>query len=363
MDTLWIAAQILFGFVALIAGGEFLVRGGSALARALDISPLVIGLTVVAFGTSAPELGVSLQAAFTGAADVAVGNAVGSNIFNVLLILGLAALVTPLTISSQLVRIDVPLMIVASIVLWIFALDGTISRLEGCVLVVGLVSYILFCVRQSRRESKAVLDEFAHELPPVPKNARALLGQFLLIAAGLFLLWLGSKWLVAGSVTVAQRLGVSELIIGLTIVATGTSLPEVVTSVVASYRGERDIAVGNVVGSNLFNIMCVLGISSAVGPAGMAVSENALAFDIPVMVAVAVVCLPVFFTGYSIDRWEGALFLFYYAAYVTLLILSVTYIDLSYYLARILTFVVIPLTVLTISTSVYLSWRKQHTPD
>lgn len=353
---------IVCGLVALVFGGEFLVRGASLLAAAMRISPLVIGLTVVAFGTSAPELGVSLQAALSGAADVAVGNVVGSNIFNVLLILGLAALVSPLIVSSQLIRWDVPIMIAASFLFWGFSLDGRLSRIEGLLFVAGLLAYIVFCIRQSRKESRAVVEEFAQELPVPSKWTASRPAQIGLILLGLLLLGVGSKLLVSGAVDIATLLGVSELIIGLTIVAVGTSLPEVVTSVVASIRGERDIAVGNVVGSNLFNILCVLGISSAIAPSGMPVSPAALAFDIPVMVAVAVVCLPIFFTGGLISRTEGGLLLFYYVAYTTLLVMAETHPDMAGYFAFVLGYFVVPLTVLTILGSVIYSWRISTRP-
>ncbi|MCA9134594.1 MAG: calcium/sodium antiporter, partial [Planctomycetales bacterium] len=246
---LWPLISIVCGLVTLVVGGELLVRGASLLAMAMRISPLVIGLTVVAFGTSAPELGVSLQAATSGAADVAIGNVLGSNICNVLMILGLAALVTPLAVSSQLIRIDVPIMILASLAFWAFAWDLQIVRWEGIVLFTSLIFYIVFCIRQSRKERSVVVEEFAHELPvPSGLTSRRWV-QVALLLVGLVLLGLGSKWLVGGAVSLATQWGVSELIIGLTIVALGTSLPEVVTSVVASLRGERDIAVGNVIGS------------------------------------------------------------------------------------------------------------------
>ncbi len=357
-ELFWPSVGIAAGLVALVVGGEFLVRGASLLARAMRISPLVIGLTVVAFGTSAPELGVSLQAALTGAADVAVGNVIGSNILNVLLILGLAALVTPLIVSSQLIRIDVPILVVVSGLMWYFSLDLNISRLEGSLLFIGLISYIVFCIRQSRKEKRVIVDEFEAELPVLNKLNSSRWLQIGFIIVGLILLGLGSKWLVSGAVTIATLWGVSELVIGLTIVAAGTSLPEVVTSVVASFRGERDIAVGNVVGSNLFNLMCVLGLSSIIAPTGIMVSETALQFDIPIMFAVAVVCLPIFFTGGVISRAEGAMLTFYYVAYTVFLITSATHPDVNSRLSVVFAYVVIPLTLLTIVYSVFASVRS-----
>ena len=349
MDEWFTAAlQIVVGLVLLIVGGELLVRGASRLAAAMKISPLVIGLTVVAFGTSSPELAVSLQSALAGNADIALGNAVGSNIFNVLFILGVSALIVPLVVSSRLVRLHVPVMIGASVALLLAGLDGRIGRLEGTLLFCSLLAYIWFCVRQSRRESREVETEFAHALPGGKATTGALLVQTGLIVVGLALLGGGSRLLIDGAVAVATHLGVSQLIIGLTIIAAGTSLPEVVTSVMAAWRGERDIAVGNVVGSNIFNIFCVLGLASLAAPAGVAVSPAALRFDIPVMIAVAVACLPIFFTGHLIARWEGGLFFAYYAAYTTYLILAAVQSTITRTMGAVMIGFVLPLTAITL---------------
>jgi cation:H+ antiporter len=359
-EQLYAVLQIAGGFVALVFGGEMLVRGASTLATMMRISPLVIGLTVVAFGTSSPELGVSLRAAWTGSADVAVGNIVGSNIFNVLFILGVSALVTPLVVSSQLIRYDVPLMIGVSIVAWWLARDFRLDRTDGLVLFSALIGYLILCFRNSRRESKGVQDEFAREYGSRLSGETAgtssdiaprLALQIGLIVGGLVCLGLGSKWLVGGAVSLASWFGVSQLIIGLTIVAIGTSLPEVVTSVVASFRGERDIAVGNVVGSNIFNLACVLGISSLIAPGGVSVTGEAIHFDMPVMIAVALGCFPVFFTGLVIARWEGCLFLVYYTAYTALLILRHTNAQVAGELLWVIGYIVIPITLITLSAS------------
>ena len=348
-----VAGQIVLGFLLLVGGGELLVRGAAALAGAFKISPLVIGLTVVAFGTSAPELGVSLQAAFTGNPEVAVGNVVGSNIINVLLILGASALVTPLVVSSQLIRLDVPLMVVASLCMWAMSADGCVQRWEGTLMFGALIVYIVYCIRKSRSEHQDVQDEFAEEYAQSVSGFRGLMIQFGLIIAGLALLGLGSNWLVQGASTIATWFGVSKLVIGLTVVAFGTSLPEAVTSVVASFRGQRDIAVGNVVGSNLFNILCVLGLTSAVSPTGVAISPEALAFDIPVMVAVAVMCLPIFLTHGVICRWEGGVFLMYYFLYTTYVVLHATKANFGPGFGKVIVFVVIPLTVFVLAVSFY----------
>ena len=271
---IWTAVEISLGLATLVVGAEMLVRGASRLAVAMAVSPLVIGLTVVAFGTSAPELAVSVQSAWNGNADLALGNVVGSNIFNVLFILGLSALIVPLAVSSQLIRCDVPIMVFVSMLLLALGLDGRLGRVDGTLLFVGIIVYTCWSIRQSRRESREIQSEFAHEMPRAPHGGWQVLNQVALIVTGLVLLGLGARWLVDGAVHIAASIGVSELIVGLTIVAAGTSLPELVTSIVAAYRGERDIAVGNVVGSNIFNILCVLGLSSLMGPQGVGVSYH-----------------------------------------------------------------------------------------
>ena len=335
------------GLVLLVVGAEALVRGASRLAGALGISPLIIGLTVVAFGTSAPELSISVQSAVSGQAGIAVGNVVGSNIFNVLFILGLSACITPLVVAQQLVRLDVPVMIAISALVFVLGADGVISRLEGGVLFLCLVGYTLFLIYLSRRENRDVQAEYEKEYG---KSGQAASGRHILnaglVLGGLGLLILGSTWLIDSAVILAQYLGLSELIVGLTIVAAGTSLPEVMTSVIASFRGERDIAVGNVVGSNLFNMMGVMGLSSMVAPAGLSVSSVALGFDLPVMVAVSVMCLPIFLTGNLISRWEGVLFLSYYVAYMVYLVLGATHHDALPAVGVVMLYAVVPLTAL-----------------
>lgn len=321
MDLLTLVLFIV-GLVLLVAGAEFLVRGASRLAAAVGVSPLVIGLTVVAYGTSAPELAVSVQSSWAGQADLAVGNVVGSNICNVLFILGISALIVPLVVAQQLIRWDVPLMIGISVLLWVLAADGHVGRLDGGILFSGALAYTVLAIRQSRRESAAIRAEYQQEFGEPPLRSSGILVQLGLVVLGVILLVLGSRWLVDGAVVIARVAGLSELIIGLTVVAAGTSLPEVATSILASVRGERDIAVGNVVGSNIANILTVLGLSGLVAPGGIPVPEAALNFDIPVMTAVAVACLPIFFTGYMIARWEGALFLAYYVAYTAYLFLE-----------------------------------------
>jgi cation:H+ antiporter len=311
------------GLGLLILGGELLVRGASRLAAAIGLSPLVIGLTVVAYGTSAPELAVGLQASQRGEAALAVGNVVGSNIFNILFLLGLCALLRPLFIAQQLVRQDVPILIGASVLVLLFALDGRVYRHEGALLVAGMVAYTLFVVRQSRRESAAIQAEYALEYGPEklrPRTGRQFAVQVAMLGVGVGLMALGARWLVSGAVTLAAATGLDERIIGLTIVAAGTGLPEVATSLVATLRGEREIAVGNVIGSNLSNIGAILGLTSLATPGGLPVGSSLLSLDIPVMIAAALACLPIFARGHTILRWEGAILLVGYVAYISYLL-------------------------------------------
>ncbi|MFT5591587.1 MAG: cation:H+ antiporter, partial [Bradyrhizobium sp.] len=313
------------GLVALVLGASSLVRGASKLALSFGISPLVVGLTIVAFGTSAPEMAVSTGAVLNGQTDIAVGNVVGSNIFNVLFILGLSALVAPLIVHVQLIRQEVPIMIGSALLLVALGLDGTLSWWEGALLLLLMVVYTVFLIVQSRRESSASTTEFDAELQPAAAQAwdGKWPAQVALIVAGLALLVLGSDWLVSASVVFAKALGVSDLVIGLTIVAAGTSMPEVATSLMAAFKGERDIAVGNVVGSCTFNILGCLGLSSlASGALGLPLAPSVLTFDLWVMLAALLACLPVFLSGREIARWEGGVFLAYYVAYVAYLILA-----------------------------------------
>jgi cation:H+ antiporter len=353
MDTMTVVLFVA-GLVLLVLGAEWLVRGASRLAAASGISPLVIGLTIVAYGTSAPEVAVSVKSAWLGQADLAIGNVVGSNVFNVLFILGISALIAPLLVSSQLVRVDVPIMVGLSVLALALAADGTIGRVDGVILFAGAIVYTVFQIRQSRKESAAVRNQYAKEFGPARSSSVANVAS---VAAGLVLLVLGSRWLVAGAVAFAKALGVSELIIGLTIVAAGTSLPEVATSLLAAIRGERDIAVGNVVGSNIFNILTVLGIGAMVSASGLPVSPAVIRFDLLVMIAVAVACLPIFASGAVIARWEGGLFLGYYAAYTAYLILDAQQHDTLPAFSTAMQTFVLPLTAITLIVMGWRAWR------
>ena len=351
------------GLLALIAGANLLVRGASRLALSFGISPLVVGLTVVAFGTSAPEMAVSVGAVLDGRVDLAIGNVVGSNVFNVLFILGASALIAPLVVNIQLIRQEVPIMIGASVLLLLLGLDGRISWLDGALLLGLLLVYTGFLVVQSRRETQAAQNEYTESFGPARAATwdRSPLVQIGLVVAGLGALVLGSQWLVEAAVTFAKALGVSDLVIGLTIVAAGTSLPEVATSITAAIKGERDIAVGNVVGSNTFNILGCLGLSGlAAGGDGLTMAPSLLAFDIWVMLAVALACVPVFLTGREIARWEGAVFVLYYTAYVAYLILAAQQHDALRTYTLAMTGFVLPLTVITL---VAVLLRRRTTPS
>jgi cation:H+ antiporter len=339
------------GLILLVIGASALVRGASKLALSFGISPLVVGLTIVAFGTSAPEVAVSVGAVLGGRDDIAIGNVVGSNIFNVLFILGISALIAPLIVNVQLIRQEVPIMIGASLLLLALGLDGRLSFFDGGFLFVLLLAYTVFLVVQSRRETQAAKDEYADEIKPAEAGAwdSRLPAQLLLIGAGLAALVFGSDYLVQASVNFAKAMGVSDLVIGLTIVAAGTSMPEVATSITAAIKGERDIAVGNVVGSNTFNILGCLGLSGLVsGDVGLVMAPSLLAFDIWVMLAVALACLPIFMTGREIARWEGAVFLGYYVAYVAYLILAAQQHDALQPFSGVMMGFVVPLTMVTL---------------
>lgn len=354
MIILWFVAGLLF----LILGAEFLVKGASRIALALKISPLVVGLTVVAFGTSSPELAVSIESSLTGQESITFGTIAGSNIFNVLFILGISALILPLSVSRQLLRLDVPLMIALSVLVLLFSLNGIIGRLEGILLVVGLISYTTFLILQSRKEWVQPVSNINNS----DKSGSKVVFWFvnsLRVFGGLALLMLGSRWFLDGAVSIAQAIGVSEMVTGLTIVAAGTSMPEVVTSIMAAIRGEREIAVGNVVGSNIFNILGVLGISSMIAPAGLEIAESFIRFDIPVMIAVALACLPIFFTGGVISRREGALLFGYYIIYTLYLILASSQHDSLPVLSSVMMWFVVPITFLILMIIVFQQVKKK----
>ena len=349
----------LLGLAALVVGAEALVRGASKIALSLGISPLVVGLTIVAVGTSSPEVAVSVGAVLNGNTDIAVGNVVGSNILNVLLVLGIGALIAPLAVHSQLIRQEVPIMIGASLLLVVLIVDGRLGRLDALLLAVLMVGYMTFLVVQSRAEGKELRDEYAEVVCRPGEWDSHWAVQTLLIVVGLGLLVLGSDWMVDAAVAFARVMGVSDLVIGLTVIAVGTSMPEIAASIMAAVRGERDIAVGNVIGSNTFNILGCLGISGLMSGDGLSIAPAVLNFDLWVMVAVAVACLPVFIAGREIGRGKGLMFVGYYAAYVAYLILGAQQHDaLDEYSAIMIGFV-LPITIVTL-VAILIRGQKQR---
>jgi len=303
-------ALITAGILVLFGGGELFVAGSTALALLLGIPQIVIGLTVVSLGTSAPELFVSLLSTLQGNDAIAVSNVVGSNIFNVLVVLGMSALVVPLRVKSRLVRRDVPLLLGVSMATWGMASGGRVTWQAGLALLAGTVMNIIWEMRTAGEHPDEAGDDLSDERSSGPVAAAKLAG-------GLVLLVVGSQLLVKGATGAAVALGVSQTVIGLTIVAAGTSMPELVTSLVAAYRGKADLAIGNVVGSNLLNQLVILGLSATVaGSRGLAVDPVLIARDFPVMVLTTIACLPIFWTGGVISRQEGGLLVGLYALYL-----------------------------------------------
>jgi cation:H+ antiporter len=355
-------AMFVVGVVALVAGAEAMVRGAARLATRTGLSPIVIGLTVVAFGTSAPELAVSVGASINGEADLAIGNVVGSNIANVLLVLGLAAVVGGgLVVAQRIVRVDVPLVVGASILVMLFSLNNKLGRGEGVILIVLLLVYLVWTIRSAQRGGAPHIEaEFAEALDHEKVREISVWADLGYVVAGLVLLVLGAQLLVGAATDIAVQLGVSQLVIGLTVVAVGTSLPEIATSILAAARGERDLAVGNAIGSNLFNLLAVLGLTAVVSPQALNVLQGAITVDMPVMIAAAVACLPLFATGYVLERWEGAVFFGFYAAYISWLVLDATDHGLrdSYRSAMLL--FVLPLVLLTMTVILSREWRRRR---
>ena len=359
-----VAVWFVVGVVALVVGAESLVRGSSRLAARSGLSPVVIGLTVVAFGTSAPELAVSIGAAAGGESEIALGNVIGSNIANVLLVLGLSAVVGGgLVVAQRIVRVDVPIMIVMSALVLVLGLDGRIGRTDGGLFVAILIVYLVWTVRSAVGDQDADEDhdgvadaatlasEYSSALGREKIRGSSLWRDLLYVVGGLALLVVGAQSLVTAATDIARALDISELVIGLTVVAVGTSLPEIATSVLAAARGQRDMAVGNAIGSNLFNILAVLGITGVVSP--VIVSSGARGFDLPFMLAVAVACLPIFADGFILRRWQGAVFLSYYVAYLVWLGLDAAEHDLQSAFSSLMLYFAVPLTALTVIVVAY----------
>lgn len=314
---------ILLGFIVLITGADLLVKGASSLARRMKISDMTIGLTVVAFGTSAPELSVNVLAAVRGTADIAIGNVLGSNIANVFLILGVASLIMPLKVTSEVVWRETPMNLLATVALFILAndilIDGEyasfLSRSDGMILLSFFAVFLYYTISESLRSRGA------EEITGHP--GMGIFKSLLWVVLGLAGLVLGGQWIVSGAVAISKAWGVSQSVIGLTVVAVGTSLPELATSAVAAYRGNADIAVGNVVGSNIFNLLFILGISALVHPLPMNVDSNR---DIGVVLLAGLLLFLAMFTGarHKIDRWEGAVFLSFYIGYLVWILAAST---------------------------------------
>lgn len=315
--------RVVGGLLLLVAGGESLVRGASGIALLARITPAVVGLTVVAAGTSMPELVVSAQAALNGSAGLSIGNAIGSNIFNIGLILGLTAIIRPLRILGNTVRLEWPVMLLSSFVTYLLARDGTVDRVEGTFLSCSLIAFTAYSVMLGRRATtEAEAAEFAANPPTASFGHHGRLATLLNLGAvggGVGLLAAGSNTLVGGAANLASALGVSDTIIGLTVVAAGTSAPELITSVMAVKRGQDDIAVGNVVGSNIFNMLGILGITALLQP--LPVPMEILQRDSLWMIGGSLLLFPFMRTGMRVDRWEGLCLLGGFITYMTLLVL------------------------------------------
>ena len=301
---------LIGGLALLYAGGESLVRGSASLALRARVSPLVVGLTVVALGTSSPELLVSLQAAFAERDTIAVSNVIGSNICNIALILGISALIRPMKVQTQLIRLDVPIVIGGSLLMVALLYDGAVGRIEGGFLSLGLVSYVAFNLYQARKEKVEIQEALS---AAIPERKRTAWVDVVMVLAGVGMLVFGADLFVDGAVALAQRLGVSSAVIGLTVVAFGTSLPELATSIVAAFRDESDLAIGNAVGSNIFNVFGILGVTALVHPL---TTQGIGLIDLGVMTFVAFLLLPLIRSEYRLSRWEGALLLSVYGGYV-----------------------------------------------
>lgn len=307
---------VVLSLALLFVGAEGLVRGSASMALRAGLTPLMIGLTVVAFGTSSPELVVSLKAGLSGQGDIAVGNVVGSNIFNIAVILGLTALIYPIAVQRQIIRVDLPIMVVVAMILPLLLLGGHLGRIEGSFLVLGLLAYIGVTIYLARSMAGAGPEVAAEFEEGTPGKSSHWAIDLMFALGGLALLIFGSQLLVENSISIARGLGISEAIIGLTIIAAGTSMPELATSVVAALRGQPDIAIGNVIGSNIFNILAILGITSVIVPI---TSEGVSSLDYAVMVGISLLLVPFLWTGLKLHRWEGAVLIAAYGVYMAVL--------------------------------------------
>ncbi|MGV1003573.1 MAG: calcium/sodium antiporter [Candidatus Nanopelagicales bacterium] len=317
-----IIVGILLGLVALVIGAELVVRGGTAVAAAFAVPPIVIGVTIVSIGTSVPELAVGFDAVSRGEPDLAIGNIAGTNMVNLLLILGLSAILRAIPLQPQTLRIDLPAMVLAAGVLLVFALDGTITSLEGAVLLLGSVVYLLAVLRAARKSGTEVIAEYDEEFsaPPTAHKRSDMVRHLIYLAGGIGLVLLGADKLVNASVEAARAFGVSEAVIGLTVIAIGTSAPELVTTIVSTIKNERDIAIGNLLGSSVLNILFILGATTFAISGDVVVAPELRQVDLPLMFAVSLLCIPVFATRKTMARWEGVLFVSLYVAYLSYLL-------------------------------------------
>lgn len=320
-------ATCLAALLILVLGAELVTRGGSTLAGQLGIRPILIGLTVVAVGTSAPELAVGIEAALQGAGALAIGNIAGTNTVNVLLILGLSAAIRPLALRMETIRMDLPVMVVSALAMLVMAFDGALTRTEGILLLLGGCGYTAVVVILARQESRMVKIRFAEEynVPERIRSSRAGIARSTItLLVGIAVIVVAADWLVDSAVTLARIWGVTDAFIGLTIVAIGTSAPEFVTTILSTLKKERDIAIGNLLGSSVYNILFILGATAAVTSADIPVTPELIRIDIPVMAGVAMVCVPVFLSGRQISRVEGTLFVIAYLLYLAFLLVTRT---------------------------------------
>jgi cation:H+ antiporter len=313
---------IVAGLAGLLIGADLLVRGGAALASGLGVRPIVVGLTVVALGTSLPELAIGIDAVRQGSPGLAVGNIVGTNLVNILFILGLSALIMPIAFERRTLRFDLPAMTAACLALWLLALDGSLSRVDGIVLCLGGVAYTAGIIWTSRQESASVLEDYESHSEQARRGGRGLLLRVLTMLAGIALVLAGAELLVDGSIDIARSLDVSETTIGLTVIAIGTSAPELVTTLTSTLRGDRDIAVGNLLGSTVYNVALILGIAVLAAPSDVQIPDEVIAADLLVLAAVGLITVPVLLSGHRISRLEGGAFVAAYLGYLAWLILS-----------------------------------------
>jgi len=307
---------LITGIALLTAGSEFVVRGAAKLASQLGVPPLLVGLTVVAIGTSTPELVVGIDAARAGSGGLAIGNIAGTNMVNVLFILGLNAAVSPIGVHLQMVRLDVPVMIVSAVLLWLLALDGTLDKLDGVLMLTVAVVYTIMLARRTRSEEQFVEGEFSDAFGDGTRDIKRIGGSMVLLLLGILIVIVGGDLMVRGSIGLARWAGVSDATIGLSVVAIGTSAPEMMISVLALLKGERDVAVGNLLGSSIYNIVVILAVTCLAVDGGIAVDHELLMIDLPLIAGVALLCLPVFASGNRVSRTEGIVFVAAYALYL-----------------------------------------------